>query len=296
MEVCGIDEWDKKRKAGPAMWLRASQEVATDALCLKRNQLRMANSVVLEICVESLDHAVAAESGGADRVELCSDLSCGGVTPSADLMRAVRQQVRIPVHGLIRPRSGDFCYSKREFETIKRDISVAKDIGLDGIVLGLLDPIGHVDRESTRVLVQSAHPLPVTFHRAFDQCPDLTVALEAVIETGAKRILTSGGKATVVDGLVSVAHLLRAAQDRIVIMPGGGIRSVNIERILRSTGTREIHTSLDGSKPKSSDTAGRDMKLSAGLPADWFEERVRKFKREVEKACLISPTPDELPG
>jgi copper homeostasis protein len=173
---------------------------------------------------------------------------------------------------------------------------VAKDIGLDGIVLGLLDPIGHVDRGSTRVLVQSAHPLPVTFHRAFDQCPDLTIALEAVIATGAKRILTSGGKASVMDGLISVAHLLRVAQDRIVIMPGGGIRRVNIERILRGTGAREIHTSVDGSRPKSSDTAGRDMKLSPGIPADLFEERVRKFKREVERVRLIPPTADELRG
>jgi copper homeostasis protein len=243
----------------------------------------MATPVLLEICVESLDHAIAAESGGADRIELCGDLSCGGVTPSAELMRAVRQQVRIPIHGLIRPRSGNFCYSRHEFETIRGDIEVAKDIGLDGIVLGLLDPFGQIERERTRMLVHSAHPLPVTFHRAFDQCPDLSIALEAVIEIGAKRILTSGGKASVMDGLDRVAHLLRSARNRIVIMPGGGIRSVNIERILRGTGAREIHTSLDGSGPKSGNTDERELKLNPGSPADLFEERVRQFKCEVEK-------------
>jgi len=160
---------------------------------------------------------------------------------------------------------------------------VAKDIGLDGIVLGLLDPFGQIDRERTLVLVQSAHPLPVTFHRAFDQCPDLTIALEAVIETGAKRILTSGGKSSVMDALVSVEHLLRAAKDRIVIMPGGRIRSVNVERILRGTGAREIHTSLDGSGSKSGNTDGGELKLDLGTPAHLFEERVRQFKCEVEK-------------
>jgi copper homeostasis protein len=230
----------------------------------------MVNPVLLEICVESLDHAVAAESGGADRIELCHDLSCGGLTPTPELMRAVRRQVRIPIHGLIRPHAGDFCYSRLEFETILRDIEVAKGIGLDGIVLGLLDPSGQIDRERTRVLVQSAHPLPVTFHRAFDQCPDLTVALEAVIETGAKRILTSGGKGNVIEGIASVAHLVKAAQDRIVIMPGGGIRSVNVERILPTTGALEIHTSLDGSATPRPDPAN-------------FETRVRDFKREMEK-------------
>jgi len=244
----------------------------------------MANPVLLEICVESLDHAVAAESGGADRIELCCDLSCGGVTPSGELMRAVRRQVQIPVHGLIRPRSGDFCYSRYEFETIKRDIDVAKDIGLDGIVLGLLDPFGQVDRERTRELVQSAQPLPVTFHRAFDQCPDLSIALEAVIETGAKRILTSGGKASVIDGLDRVAHLLRRAKNRIVIMPGGGIRSVNIECILRGTGAREIHTSLDRSGPESSNIHERELKLNPCTPTGLFEERVRQFKCDVEHA------------
>ena len=226
----------------------------------------MVNRIVVEICVESVGHAVAAERGGADRIELCSDLACGGVTPNPALMRAARQQVRIPIHGMIRPRSGNFYYSEHEFETMKREIDVAKEIGLDGIVLGLLDEDMQVDRERTRALVQLAHPLPVTFHRAFDLCPDLTTALEAVIETGAKRILTSGGKERVVDGLTNVAHLLTTAGDRIVVMPGGGIRRGNVESILRRARPGEIHTSLGG----------------CGTKPALFEAKAQKFKRAVE--------------
>jgi copper homeostasis protein len=238
----------------------------------------MANRVLLEICVETVDQAVAAENGGADRIEFCSDLPCGGVTPEPTLMRTVRQRVGIPIHVMIRPRAGDFCYSEREFETMKRDVAVAKEIGLSGVVLGVLDPDGNVDRESTRALVQVAHPLPVTFHRAFDQCPDLTVALETVIQTGATRILTSGGAAGVVDGLVRLASLVKIAGNRIVIMPGSGVRCENVERILRSTGAREIHTSLGASDPTAA--GARQTAL--------FETRVRKFKRVLEAENSIS--------
>lgn len=248
----------------------------------------MANRVLIEICVESIDHVVAAETGGADRIELCHDLSCGGVTPSAELMRSARQQVRTPIHVLIRPRAGDFFYTDPEFETMRRDITVAKEIGLSGIVLGLLDPAGTVDYERTSALVELARPLPVTFHRAFDQCHDLTIALEAVIQTGAKRILTSGGKGSAMDGLANVAQVLRAAKERIVIMPGGGIRNVNVERVLRGTGAREIHSSLDGAGIRSSDTAGSDGNLTSGSGADLFEERVRKFKLAVEEVSSAS--------
>ena len=155
----------------------------------------MATRVLLEICVESVEYAVAAERAGADRIELCSDLLCGGVTPDATLMQAVGERVRIPIHVLIRLRSGDFCYSEREFEIMKRDIAAAKKIGLSGVVLGVLDPSSRIDQERTRALVQLAHPLPATFHRAFDQCADLNAALEATVTAGAKRILTSGGAA-----------------------------------------------------------------------------------------------------
>jgi len=234
--------------------------------------IAMAKPVLIEICVESLDQALAAEGGGADRVELCHDLSCGGVTPSADLMQAVRRRLRIPIHGLIRPRPGNFYYSGQEFGTLRQEIAVAKDIGLDGIVLGALDSSGRVDQERTSALVQWSQPLPVTFHRAFDQCPDLIAALEAVIASGAKRILTSGGKLTAMDGLARLAQLVTLAGDRVAIMPGGGVRSDNVGRILRSTGAREIHSSLGASDTKS--RSARDM--------IFFAEEIRQFKSALE--------------
>lgn len=260
MGVRGIDAIENKRKASGRIRRRAMLKTQS-----------MATSVLIEICVESLEHAVAAERAGADRIELCHDLACGGLTPSGELIRAVRRRVQIPLHVLIRPRPGNFCYSAAEFVTMQQAIDAAKDFGLDGIVLGLLDPFETVDLERTRTLVERAHPLPVTFHRAFDECPDLMAALEAVIETGARRILTSGGTTSVMEGLASLAHLVRAAGNRTVIMPGGGIRSDNVERILQTTGAREIHSSLGGSQPNSIDAAS-------------FEERVRKFRSAVENA------------
>ena len=229
----------------------------------------MTSNVLIEICVETVAHAIAAENGGADRIELCSDLSSGGVTPNVALMQAAREQVRIPIYGMIRPRAGNFVYSDSDFETMKHEIQVAKEIGLDGVVLGLLDQTNamHVDRERTSALVQHAHPLPVTFHRAFDLCADLDDALEAVIATGAIRILTSGGKSQAADGLTNLEHLVTIAAGRIGIMPGGGVRVENAQTILRRTGAREIHSSLDTSR------------TSPAL----FEVKVREFKVAIEK-------------
>lgn len=232
----------------------------------------MATRVLLEICVDSLDHAVAAEAAGADRIELCHDLSCGGLTPSTELMRTARQRLRIPIHGMIRPRPGNFRYTGDEFETMKRDIGFAKEVGLNGLVLGLLDSTGQIDRKRTAALIQLAHPLPVTFHRAFDECPDLIVALEAVITAGAKRILTSGGNSNAADGHGTLSKLITTAGDRVVIMPGGGVRSENADRILRSTGATEIHTSLGLSDPRS--RSARDI--------PFFAEEVRRFKQTLD--------------
>jgi copper homeostasis protein len=244
----------------------------------------MPNSSILEICVESVNRAVAAEQGGADRIELCRDLYSGGVTPSAATMQAARRQVRIPIHVLIRPRSGDFLYSDREFESMKGDIGMAKEVGMDGIVLGLLDKNGQVDRERTRVLVKLAHPLPVTFHRAFDLCQDLNASLHAVMEAGATRLLTAGGKTGVSNGVSTLAGLIAAAGEHIVIMPGGGIRASNVERILCQTGAREIHTSL--STPHKPTNHGSQFaegtRRRRDRDAAEFEARVRKFRRLIE--------------
>jgi copper homeostasis protein len=237
----------------------------------------MPNHFVLEICVESVDRAIAAERGGADRIELCSDLSSGGVTPSAGLMKVARKQVGIPIFVLIRPRRGDFVYSKREIETMAEDIDMAKKLGVDGIVLGLLNPKGEVEIAQTRKLVQLASPLPVTFHHAFDAGPDLQRSLRAVMKTGAKRILTSGGKPRAADNLSKLAQLVATASDRIAIMPGGGINAQNVSRISRRTSAREIHTSLGTSLQSSNGNShaagsynGRD-----GLKS--FEKKVKEL-------------------
>jgi len=241
----------------------------------------MSNRCILEICVESVDHAVAAERGGADRIELCSDLPSGGITPSAGLMQTARRQVSIPIHILIRPRPGDFCYLESEYEIMRDDILAAKQCGMDGVVLGLLHRNTLVDVERTQALIELARPLPVTFHRAFDDSQNKDIALEEVIRTGASRILTSGGEARATDALVTLARLVQAARNRIVLMPCGGINSENIVDIVRKTLAREVHTSAGTSNP---DVTGNGKNISASSdttssipPVASFEEKVAKL-------------------
>jgi copper homeostasis protein len=183
-------------------------------------------------------------------------------------MKAVRKKLGIPIHILVRPHAGDFLYSSSEFERMHRDIRRAKELGMDGIVLGLLDKEHFVDVRRTSELVKAAHPLPVTFHRAFDLRPDRPASLQAVIDTGAARLLTSGGKANACDGLSALASLVETAGERIVIMPGGGVRAGNVERILRRTGAQEIHSSL-----------GIQRTAAPGTLAGEFEVRVRRVRR-----------------
>ena len=198
----------------------------------------------LEICVESVERAVAAEQGGADRIELCRDLAVDGLTPTAEQMRAVRQSVAIPIFAMVRPRPGDFVYASAEFDQMKRDLALAHTCRMDGVVLGLLQKNGGIDAQRARELVELAAPLPVTFHRAFDACTDLENALDDVIATGCKRILTSGGKATALDGGTKLAELVQRASRRTAIVPGGGITSANIAEIARTTGACEFHAAL----------------------------------------------------
>jgi copper homeostasis protein len=199
---------------------------------------------LLEISVETLEAALAAERSGADRIELCENLSAGGVTPDAERLRAVRAQVSLPIFSMVRPRGGDFVYSGAEFSEMRRSIAGAKESGMDGAVLGVLTKDHRVDVERTRELVEFAKPLPVTFHRAFDEAADLRQALEDVIEGGAKRILTSGGAKSALEGAAALAELVEAAGERIVIVPGAGISSRNIEQMAQLTRAREFHSGL----------------------------------------------------
>lgn len=241
----------------------------------------MSNRFVLEICVESVEHAVAAERGGADRIELCSDLASGGITPSAGLMQTARRHVRAPIHVLIRPRAGDFCYSDHELETMRDDIHAAKQTGMDGLVLGVLDENTRVDVERTKMLVEFAHPLPVTFHRAFDLAKSAATALEEVVQTGASRILTSGGEERATDALSILTRLVHLAKNRILIMPCGGINSANIVSIVRTTSVREIHTSVGTSHSRSTSNGMRFSRsrgaASSSLDTTPFEKKVAKL-------------------
>src|SRR5215467_9801102 len=204
----------------------------------------MVEQITVEVCVDSVASAVAAERGGAQRVELCSDLLEGGVTPSSGLLGVVRLNVSIGIYPIIRPRPGDFFYSEPEFDTMCRDIEVARSQGADGVVLGLLKTDGCVDIERTRQLVELARPLAVTFHRAFDMSADLLRSLEDVCQSGADRVLTSGGEQTCLHGVEAISRLVKSGQGRITIMAGGGIAADNAACIVERTGVGEIHVGL----------------------------------------------------
>ena len=222
----------------------------------------MNHSVHVEICVDSTASAQAAERGGAHRIELCSTLSEGGTTPSAGLIENVRAKVGIGLHVIIRPRGGDFFYTADEFESMKHDVLAAKQLKADGVVFGILKEDGHVDVDRTRCLVDLARPLHTTFHRAFDMTVDLNQALEDVIRSGVNRVLTSGGEQRAEDGIPTIARLVEAANGRIAIMVGGGIRETNVRRILAATGAREIHANVGHSVP--SPMLHRNDKISLG--------------------------------
>jgi copper homeostasis protein len=241
----------------------------------------MPKTYTLEICVYSVEGAIAASEGGADRIELCDNLPEGGTTPSAATIELARKYVPIKLHVIIRPRGGDFLYSKTEFDTMTRDIEIAKTLNADGVVLGILLPDGSIDIRRTRSLVDLARPMQVTFHRAFDRTVDPLLALEQVIETGANRILTSGQREIASEGKDLIHKLVNRAGNRISIMPGSGINHINIKDLIRYTGAKEFHMSakkqLDGAmkyRKKGMAMGGSD----AGEYSRWITdiEQVRK--------------------
>jgi len=197
--------------------------------------------ILVEVAVDAVDSAEAAQGGGAERVELCAGLSEGGTTPSAGVMAVCRQRLAIPVFVLIRPRPGDFLYTDAELEVMRSDIAIARDAGADGIVTGVLHGDGTVDVHRTQALVEAARPLPVTFHRAFDFTRDAAEALGAVAQTGVTRVLTSGRAGTALDGIVTLTALVRSAPRGLTIVAGGGITEDNVTRIVGATGVREVH-------------------------------------------------------
>jgi len=203
----------------------------------------MSLQLQLEICIEAPASGKAAREGGADRVELCSALSVGGLTPSHGLIAETLAQCGLPVHVLVRPRAGNFVYSSEELRIIERDIDDAKRLGAQGVVLGVLDRNDEVNFERTRELVERAAPLEVTFHRAIDRSRNLADALERVIEAGCARVLTSGGQPTVGEGVEMLAALSRHAAGRIRIAAGGGVTQESAAKLLQ-TASMDLHASL----------------------------------------------------
>ncbi len=184
---------------------------------------------------------MAAQLGGADRVEFCDNLFEGGTTPSIGAIRVARRLLDIKLHVIIRPRGGDFLYSDVEFETIKQDIAAAKAAGADSVVIGLLTTEGDIDQVRTAELVALARPMSVTVHRAFDMCRDPSMALETLISLGVSRVLTSGQQANAIDGAPLIAKLVTQASDRIGILVCGSIEETNAAAVVTSTGAAELH-------------------------------------------------------
>jgi copper homeostasis protein len=223
----------------------------------------MTKDITIEVCIDSVQSAIAAGQGGANRVELCDNLFEGGTTPSAGAIAVARKYINIGLHVMIRPRGGDFYYSDIEFECMKKDIQVAKDLGADGVVFGLLTRDGHIDIVRTQELTHLASPLQVTFHRAFDMTVDPLQALEDIISIkGITRLLTSGQEKSAYEGAELIARLIKQADGRIIIMPGAGIYERNISKMKQITGAREFH--VTGYKTVHSQMAYRNPTIFMG--------------------------------
>lgn len=204
--------------------------------------------MLIEIATTDFVTTQLAVEGGADRIELCAGLSEGGITPSVGLLELCRQKFTLPIYPIIRPRPGDFLYSQAELEIMLKDILHCRALGYEGVVFGLLNPDGSIDRDRTAKLIDAAYPMEVTFHRAFDRCVDPFEALEQLIDLGCERILTSGQQPTAPEGIKLITSLQQQAAGRIIIMPGSGVRPDSLVELATQTKCVEFHTSLRSSR------------------------------------------------
>lgn len=244
----------------------------------------MSKRILLEVCVDSVEGAIAAQEGGADRIELCAGMSEGGTTPSAGLMKEACCRTRLPVYAMIRPRGGDFLYSDHEFEAMGHDVETARACGARGVVFGILTSDGKIDRVRMGDLAQRARPLGVTCHRAFDMSRDPFEALEDLVALGVERILTSGQCPSAAEGLDLLARLVERAAGRIRIMPGGGVRPENFATILRWTGASEIH--VHPSVAEESLMSYRNPKVSMNSNASPAEYRRTRTSLELVRTYV----------
>jgi copper homeostasis protein len=244
--------------------------------------------MIIEACVNSAISAIEAQKGGADRVELCENLHDGGTTPSAGSIMLARKNHLIGLFVMIRPRGGDFLYSDDEFAIMQHDVMVAKNLGADGVVFGMLLPDGTIDLERMRVLAGLARPMGITCHRAFDMTADPFKAMEELVGLGIDRILTSGQKQTAIQGAGLIKKLIGKSAGRIGIMPGSGVKIHNVEELIRLTGASEIHIHLE--KSVASYMRFKQPKVYMGKPGqsefeyvvtDW--EEIDKLKSQTDK-------------
>jgi copper homeostasis protein len=231
--------------------------------------------MTLEICCFTINSCILAAKNGADRIELCANPQEGGTTPSYGMIRTVRALVDIQVFPIIRPRGGDFLYETPDLTSMRRDIQWCKNSGCEGVVIGMLKNDGSVDQETLRRFVDLAYPLEVTFHRAFDRVADPFTALEAIIDAGCQRILTSGLQPTVPQGLPLIRELVTRARERIIIMPGSGVRSSNLEELTRESGAREFHSSARVLTPSAMTYINADMQEDLSVAECSGEEVAR---------------------
>jgi copper homeostasis protein len=211
--------------------------------------------LLVEICVSDAESAVAAEQGGADRIELCADMAAGGTTPSAATIAETRRVLSIPVHVLIRPRAGGFVYAEAELAAMRDEIEMAKRLGSAGVVLGALSRDGTIDGDQTAALVSLARPMQVTFHKAFDETPCPEASVDALIGLGVERVLSSGGQPTTFQGITTLAKMVDRAGGRIAVMAGGRLDLGNLKVVIEQSGVREVHLGsaaiglIDGANP-----------------------------------------------
>jgi len=245
--------------------------------------------MLLEIACFSLEAAIIAEKAGADRIELCAGPLEGGLTPSFSMITLARRILKIPIHVMIRPREGDFLYSIKELNSMEYDIEMIKDIGIDGVVLGILNSDGSIDIRNLQRMVKIADPMTVTFHRAFDLVKDPFLSLKDIMSMGAIRILTSGQRPTALEGKELIAKLIQSAANKILIMPGSGVNSTNIAELSAYTLATELHASarsiirgkMKYSNPLVSLHAGSNIQDTSILIPD--AEQIRAMKDELNK-------------
>jgi copper homeostasis protein len=238
-------------------------------------------AVLLEVCVASVEDALAAQEGGAARLELSPALALGGLTPSLGLLIEVTQAVSLPVIALARPRAGGFCYSSTEFRTLRRDVDLLLSHGANGIAFGILFADGTIDRDRCRELVRQVGEDKAVFHRAFDMTPDPFAALETLVDLGVKRVLTSGQEATAAKGAALIAELVRRAAGRIEVLPGGGINRAMVAEVVRRTGCNQVHASLRGQRVDRSALARPQVVFGKGDRNDCYDVTDREAVTEL---------------